>query len=132
MPLLRCALAPTGMDCTPQRHQEQVAGRSSQHGSGMAGSTLTKPNRGRRMGVGALGPGIQGNRVIGKTDDGQFLNPIDAKTLAIVDDKDKDLSVRPEHIHFALRELAGIDEHPFSEKFPLVIPQPDRLERLLG
>jgi hypothetical protein len=55
------------------------------------------------MGVGALGPGIQGNRVIGKTDDGQFLNPIDAKTLAIVDDKDKDLSVRPEHIHFALR-----------------------------
>ena len=58
--------------------------------------------------------------------------PIDAKTLAIVDDKDKDLSVGPEHIHFALRELAGIDEHPFSEKFPLVIPQPDRLERLLG
>ncbi|MFT5404218.1 MAG: hypothetical protein ACI9DF_003061 [Verrucomicrobiales bacterium] len=79
-----------------------------------------------------LGPGIQGNRVIGKTDDGQFLNPIDAKTLATVDDKDNGVRVRPEHIHFALREFAGIAEHPFSEKFPLVIPQSERLEKFWG
>jgi uncharacterized protein (DUF1501 family) len=46
-----------------------------------------------------LGPGIEGNRVIGKTDDGQFLIPIDAKTLALEEDREKGLRVRPEHIH---------------------------------
>ena len=79
-----------------------------------------------------LGPGIQGNRVIGRTDDGQFLVPIDAKSLATVDDTDKGLTVRPEHIHLALREFAGISEHPFSKKFPFVIPEEQRLQRLWG
>ncbi|MCB1093949.1 MAG: DUF1501 domain-containing protein [Verrucomicrobiae bacterium] len=79
-----------------------------------------------------LGPGIQGNRVIGKTDDGQFLVPIDPLSLALVDDKDKGLIVRPEHIHLALREFAGIAEHPFSEKFPLVVPAEQRLQGFWG
>jgi uncharacterized protein (DUF1501 family) len=79
-----------------------------------------------------LGPGIQGNRVIGKTDDGQFLIPIDSKSLATIDDKDKGTIVRPEHIHLALREFAGIADHPFSEKFPFVIPQEQRLQGFWG
>ena len=76
-----------------------------------------------------LGPGIKGNRVIGKTDGGQFLIPIDPKTLAIEEDKANGVSVRPEHIHLALREFAGIADHDFSEKFPFLIPE---AEQLLG
>lgn len=79
-----------------------------------------------------MGPGIQGNRVIGATDDGQFLIPIDPKTLALEPDATKGLRVRPEHIHLALRELAGIARHAFSEKYPLVIPERERLQGLWG
>ena len=32
--------------------------------------------------------------------------------------------IRPEHIHEAVREYAGIAEHPFSKKFPLGGPYP--------
>ena len=79
-----------------------------------------------------LGSGIKGNRVVGKTDDGQFLNPIDAQTLATVDNPEKGVRVRPEHIHFALREFAGIADHPFSEKFPLAISDGEMLQELWG
>jgi hypothetical protein len=79
-----------------------------------------------------LGPGIKGNRVIGKTDNGQFLVPIDPETLGLEEGKDKGLRVRPEHIHLALREFAGIEKHEFSEKFPLVIPEAERLQGLWG
>ena len=40
-----------------------------------------------------LGSGIKGNRVIGSTDDGQFLHPIDPKTLAIAPDAEQGLRV---------------------------------------
>ena len=79
-----------------------------------------------------LGPGIAGNRVIGSTDDGQFLNPIDANSLAIAKDPKKGLRVRPEHIHLALREFSGIEKHPASEKFPFVIPEKDRIQGFWG
>ena len=77
-----------------------------------------------------LGAGITGNRVVGATDEEQFLVPIDAKTLAL--DKDKGVRVRPEHIHRALRELAGIEDHPASKQFPLDVPEAERLQRLWG
>ena len=79
-----------------------------------------------------LGPGIRGNRVIGATDDGQFLIPIDPATLSHELDAAKGLRVRPEHIHLALREHAGIAGHSFSEKYPLVIPEKERLQGLWG
>jgi len=79
-----------------------------------------------------LGAGIQGNRVVGSTDDGQFLVPIDPKTLALQPDAERGVRVRPEHIHHALREFAGIADHPFSRKFPLLIPEAQRLEGLWG
>ena len=79
-----------------------------------------------------LGPGIKGNRVIGKTDDGQFLHPVDAKTLDLAKDSEKGLRVRPEHLHFALREFAGIGDHSTSELFPFVIPEEERLRGFWG
>jgi hypothetical protein len=75
-----------------------------------------------------LGPGIRGNRVIGATDEGQFAVPIDPKTLAC--DKEHGIRVRPEHIHQSLRELAGIADHPHSQKFPLGVKAPERLQSL--
>jgi hypothetical protein len=77
-----------------------------------------------------LGRGIRGNRVIGATDEGQFHVPIDPQTLAT--DREKGVRVRPEHIHEALREFAGIAEHPSSKKFPLGVSEGERLQGLWG
>jgi len=77
-----------------------------------------------------MGKGIRGNRVIGATDERQFLIPIDNKTLAI--DEENGMRTRPEHIHRALRELAGIENHAFSKKFPLKIPKEERLQGFFG
>ncbi len=77
-----------------------------------------------------LGRGIQGDRVVGATDEKQFLVPIDAKTLAL--DKEKGIRVRPEHLHRALRELAGIQDHAFAKQFPLEIPEAERLTGFWG
>jgi uncharacterized protein (DUF1501 family) len=77
-----------------------------------------------------LGPGIKGNRVIGATDEKQFHVPLNPQTLAI--DKDKGLRVRPEHIHEALRQFAGIENHALSKKFPLGLTDKDKLLGLWG
>ena len=77
-----------------------------------------------------LGPGIKGNRVIGATDEKQFHVPLNPQTLAT--DKDKGLRVRPEQIHEALRQYAGIADHPLSKKFPLGLTEKDRLVGLWG
>ena len=75
-----------------------------------------------------LGPGIGGNRVIGATDEKQQLTPVDAKTLTTNDQTG--IRIRPEHIHHALRRLAGITEHPFSKQFPLLVPAGEGLSEL--
>jgi hypothetical protein len=77
-----------------------------------------------------LGPRIAGNRVIGATDEGQLLVPINPQTLAI--DKAKGIRVRPEHIHLALREYAGIHDHAFSKQFPLGVAPQEKLQNLWG
>lgn len=77
-----------------------------------------------------LGPGIRGNRIVGATDEGQFALPINPQTLEL--DRDKGLRVRPEHVHVALRELAGIDQHPFSQQFPFKVNPDQRLQALWG
>src|SRR5215510_12723564 len=73
-----------------------------------------------------LGRGIKGNRVIGATDAKQFAVPLDTKTLKL--DKEKGARVRPEHIHEALREFAGIADHPLAKKFPLGVAEKERLQ----
>jgi hypothetical protein len=77
-----------------------------------------------------LGKGIKGNRVIGATDEKQFAVPVDTETLKI--NKGKGTRVRPEHIHEALRELAGIAEHPLSKKFPLGVKANEKLRGFWG
>jgi len=77
-----------------------------------------------------LGPNIKGNRVIGATDEKQFHVPLNPQTLAT--DKDKGIRVRPEHIHEALRQFAGIADHPLSKKFPLGLNDQDQLQNLWG
>ena len=79
-----------------------------------------------------LGPGIKGNRVIGATDEKQLHVPLNPQTLACEKDKAAGIRVRPEHIHTALRQLAGIADHPHSKKFPFVIPEKERLQGLWG
>jgi uncharacterized protein (DUF1501 family) len=77
-----------------------------------------------------LGRGIKGDRVIGATDEKQFHVPVNPRTLAV--DKKAGVRVRPEHIHTALRELAGIADHVFSRKFPLGVADNERLRGLWG
>lgn len=77
-----------------------------------------------------LGRGIKGNRVIGATDEKQFAIPLDPSTLQL--NKEKGARIRPEHIHESLRELAGIADHPLSRKFPLGVPEKERLRGLWG
>jgi uncharacterized protein (DUF1501 family) len=77
-----------------------------------------------------LGPGIQGNRVLGATDEKQFQVPLNPRTLAC--DKEQGIRVRPEHIHEALRQFAGIADHPLSKKFPLGLTDKDKLQGLWG
>ena len=77
-----------------------------------------------------LGKGIRGNRVVGATDEKQFAVPIDPATLKL--DKQSGIRVRPEHVHEALRELAGIADHPASKKFPLGVSDQQRLRGFWG
>src|SRR5438477_9225350 len=77
-----------------------------------------------------LGRGIKGNRVVGATDEKQFAVPVDPKTLKL--DKGKGVRVRPEHVHEALREYAGIADHPLSKKFPLGVAEKELLRGLWG
>ena len=77
-----------------------------------------------------LGAGIKGNRVLGATDEKQFQVPLNPQSLAC--DKDKGVRVRPEHIHEALRQFAGIADHPVSAKFPLGVPDKEKLRGFWG
>jgi hypothetical protein len=77
-----------------------------------------------------MGKGIHGNRVVGATDERQFLVPVDPESLSL--DEKKGIRTRPEHIHRALRELAGIENHPFSKQFPMKIPDGERLNGLFA
>ena len=77
-----------------------------------------------------LGPGIEGNRVVGKTNEKQFALPLDPKTLNTVNDEG--IRVRPEHIHQSLRQFAGIANHVYSEQFPLSLNKSEQLMGLWG
>jgi hypothetical protein len=77
-----------------------------------------------------LGPGIVGNRVIGKTDERQFAVPFSPTSLTT--SAPTGIRVRPEHMHVALRQLAGIAEHPHSMKFPLGVPTAEQFVGFWG
>ncbi len=71
-----------------------------------------------------MGHGIRGDRVLGATDEKQFAIPLRPDTLAC--DPATGIRIRPEHLHLALRDLAGIADHPMSKQFPLVVPEKER------
>ncbi len=75
-----------------------------------------------------LGPGIKGNRVIGATDEKQFAVPLNPQTLTTA--AEQGIRIRPEHVHEALRQFAGIDDHPHSSKFPLGVKPEEELQGL--
>ena len=75
-----------------------------------------------------MGQGIRGDRVIGATDEKQFAVPIHPATLTC--DREQGIRVRPEHLHIALREFAGIADHATSKQFPLVVAEKERLHGL--
>jgi hypothetical protein len=61
-----------------------------------------------------LGAGVAGNRVIGATDEGQSALKVNPTTLAV---SDSGVTLTPGHVHAALRELAGLREHPLSAPY---------------
>ena len=75
-----------------------------------------------------LGQGIGGNRVVGATDEQQFLVPINPGTLTL--SPESGVRIRPEHIHEALRQFAGIDTHELSQQFPLKVAESELLRGL--
>lgn len=77
-----------------------------------------------------LGPGIQGNRVIGATDEKQFAVNLDPRKLA--SDSDHGVRIRPEHIHQALRQYAGIASHAHCSEYPLGVNNEEELRELWG
>jgi hypothetical protein len=77
-----------------------------------------------------MGPGIRGNRMIGATDEKQFAVPVNPATLAT--DAAGGIRVRPEHLHTALRQYAGIEQHAMSKQYPLVVPEKEMLKGFWG
>jgi uncharacterized protein (DUF1501 family) len=77
-----------------------------------------------------LGPRIKGDRVIGATTAKQFAIGINPHSLQL--QPTNGILMRPEHMHLALRQFAAIDQHPFSLKFPLGIPDDQQLQGLWG
>jgi len=77
-----------------------------------------------------MGHGIKGNRVLGQTDSGQFAVPFNPKSLQT--DPANGTRIRPEHIHLALRQHAGIDQHEFSRRFPLKVTETEQLQKFWG
>lgn len=80
-----------------------------------------------------MGAGITGNRVVG----GTRLDPVSGEEQApmSVDPRTLQLDangirLRPEHIHDALRELAGVRAHPHARRHPLALPESERLLHL--
>lgn len=64
---------------------------------------------------------IRGNRVIGGTDDGLRAYKVDPTTLAsdVNGTNPAAITLRPTHIHRALRSLAGVDGSEVAQRFPL-------------
>lgn len=54
-----------------------------------------------------MGPGIEGNTVVGETDDGHRPSNVDPETAEVAS---SGVRIKPEHVHRAMRRLAGIDE----------------------
>jgi hypothetical protein len=64
-----------------------------------------------------MGAGIRGNRTVGQTDEGHRPIGINPRTLEAA--PSTDYRITPEHVHRAMRRLAGIHETEGARMFPL-------------
>lgn len=63
-----------------------------------------------------MGAGIQGNRVIGATDDGVHALPINLDSLAL---DPNGVKITPAHLHATLRQRFGVDQGELNAHYPL-------------
>lgn len=68
-----------------------------------------------------MGAGVPGNTVIGASDEGHRPLTVNPQTLAL---DENGVRIRPEHVHAALRKLAGVEGDSFSLQFPLTMQDP--------
>lgn len=69
----------------------------------------------------AMGAGITGNRVIGGTDPLYNALKVNPQTLEL-DQSDAGIKLTPEHIHLALRQMAGIATTDISQRYKINVP----------
>jgi uncharacterized protein (DUF1501 family) len=67
-----------------------------------------------------MGAGVPGGRLIGASDGSFKAKSVNPSSLATVDDAAAGKRIETKHVHRALRRLAKIERHPFSDQFPLV------------
>jgi hypothetical protein len=63
-----------------------------------------------------MGPGIRGGRVVGGTD--ERFRPLKVDPAALLP-TGSGVALKPEHLHRALRRLAGVEDTALVRQFPL-------------
>lgn len=67
-----------------------------------------------------MGAGVEGNRVLGSTDEGHNSIALDPDTLEVAaDDAEVTAKISPDHVHANVRRLLGIDGSDIDEQFYL-------------
>jgi hypothetical protein len=69
----------------------------------------------------AMGAGIPGNRVVGKTTDGHDAIPLDPITKMPAADASQGVRITPAHVHRGLRRLLGIEGSDADHMFPIAL-----------
>ena len=69
-----------------------------------------------------MGPGIQGNRVIGGTTQRHGLLSVDPTTLQVSEGADS-VRIRPGHVHWALRKVSGLDKTRYHAEYQLDVDE---------
>ncbi|MCA9688305.1 MAG: DUF1501 domain-containing protein [Myxococcales bacterium] len=72
-----------------------------------------------------MGKGIQGNRVIGGTDERHGVLSVNPQTLQL---DPNGIHIEPHHIHHNLRLLTGVEEHDLARMFPISIPDDEQMK----
>lgn len=67
-----------------------------------------------------MGAGVPGNRVIGASGPRHQIMQVDPNTLQTVESGG--IRLRPDHVHAAIRKLAGLERDPLAFRFPLNEP----------
>ncbi|MGH1348676.1 MAG: DUF1501 domain-containing protein [Nannocystales bacterium] len=69
-----------------------------------------------------MGAGVEGNRVLGATDEGHNSLALDPETLEVAaDDAEVTAKISPDHVHANVRRLLGIDGSDIDEQFFLPV-----------